>query len=424
MKWPRVPALGIKEILALQAAGIMLFAWLTRPPVTNVDLYFRVSELILEGKIPYRDFPFEYPPLSFVPILLPRVVTFFGPIRIQDYYKLTLFFTVLWTVGTGLCVASIGRALDAGGREPSSRGAVSYVAIYSALAVIIATMMGWVYDSFPALLATIGFTGAVRKRPAIAGVFLGLGVVAKIYPVFLLALFAAYYLALGDRRAFFRLVAASCAAMALVMVPFRLLAPEQWLSFLTYHRDRGFEIGSTVAAALWLGKLFGVTSVTTEHNYGAEHVVSPIADALLPWATPFLFLAMAGILLAYLVRFRKEKENRRAVSFNSLGSATMVVLLVFLITNKVFSPQYIVWVIPLVPFLPGRAIALSFAIAGLTTYVYAFHWFDLLDGRAVPTLALNLRNVLVIVLVLQLWYSCPHHRMAENRLGPARPPQG
>jgi hypothetical protein len=420
IKWPSLPAPGILEVLCLQVAGVLGFAWYTWPAASDIDMYFRASWHVVEGQIPYRDFPLEYPPLALVPFLLPRLVTFGQPITVQDYYAILLGLNVVWSVLTALCVAAIASAVgqvanlpwdtrQAGslphdGRPP---GTVAAVAIYGVLAIISAPVLAWRYDAFPALLTALALLAVVKQRPALAGLWLGLGTVAKVYPMFLVALFGAYYLAAGERRKLALLVCASVAVAALVMLPFRLLAPDQWLSFLAYQRERGFEIGSSVAGAVWLAHVLGFGRATIVYNYGACHVASPVADALMPWTAPAVVVAVGGILMLYLDRFRKERDNAGSVSFQTLGSGTVAVLLVFIMVNKVFSPQYMVWLIPFVPLLPGRAIAVFVTIAALTIYVYPFHFRELLDGQLVAALAVNVRNLLVIGLILLLWFSRP-----------------
>jgi hypothetical protein len=160
-----------------------------------------------------------------------------------------------------------------------------------------------------------------------------------------------------------------------------------------------------VAGALWLAGILGWAPVSIVYNYGACHVDSPIAGALMPWTAPALLFALGGVLLLYLERFQKERDSAASVRFQTLASGTVVVLFTFIIVNKVFSPQYIVWLIPFVPLLPGRAIALFLVIAALTIYVYPFHFRELLDGELVPALALTCRNLLVVGFIFLVWFS-------------------
>lgn len=74
----------------------------------------------------------------------------------------------------------------------------------------------------------------------------------------------------------------------------------------------------------------------------------------------------------------------------------------FVLVNKVFSPQYIVWLIPFVALAERRVMVLFFVIAALTIYVYPFHWQEFTAGRLVPVLALNVRNLLGIGLLVML----------------------
>ncbi len=340
MKRPILAAPGIAELLSLQAAGVAAFAWFTWPAVSDVDMYFQASWQVLQGRLPYRDFPLEYPPLALAPFLFPRLLTLGQPLAVADYYALFLCQNLVLSVLTALCVAGICSAVGQVDKFPglqgqvgnlphggTGRGPVVPVAFYGLLAVVSAPVLGWRYDAFPALLTALALLAVVKQRPALAGLWLGLATVAKVYPMVLVGLFAAYYLAVGERRKCARLVCASIAVAALIMLPFRLAAPDEWLSFLAYHRDRGFEIGSSVAGALMLAGDLGFAPVTIVYNYGAHHVVSALASALLPWTGPALLLAVGGVLVLYLLRFRKEGQSTGSVSLQSLASATVVVLL-------------------------------------------------------------------------------------------------
>jgi uncharacterized membrane protein len=280
--------------------------------------------------------------------------------------------------------------------------------------MIVTPVLAWRYDSFPALLTALGLLALVRSRAAWAGVWLGLGAVAKIYPIFLLGLFAAYYLAGGERRSLFRLLCAGVTAAALVMAPFRLIAPDQWLSFLAYHQERGFEIESSVAAALWLAHVLDWVPAVVVYNFSAFHISSPIASSFQQWTGPVLMLAVGGTILFYLERFRGEANCTASVRLKTLATATLVVLLVSVIVSKVFSPQYIIWFIPFVALLPWRAVVVFLVIEALTIYVYPFHFRELLDGALVPTLAVNCRNLLVIGLALWLCFSGPQKMVDEG----------
>ena len=74
-------------------------------------------------------------------------------------------------------------------------------------------------------------------------------------------------------------------------------------------------------------------------------------------------------------------------------------LLAFIVTNKVFSAQYIIWLLPFAPLLRPRQAGLAAAVFVLTLIIFPFDYADLLAMRVVPVLLLNLRNVLAVALL-------------------------
>jgi len=409
MKRATLPELGVFELVVLHVVALLTIGWLTRTP-GYTELYFRISLELTQGRVPYRDFGLEYPPLALVPFLLPRLATLGQPLGPEDYEELFLCLNVFLSVLTALCVAAIARRA-----YPARKPAVA-VAGYVLLAPLMAPMLAWRYDSFAALLTALALLAVVQQRPLRAGLWLGLGATAKIYPLFLLGVFGAHYLAAGERRALLRLAFAALATVALVLLPFRFLAGDQWLSFLSYHQERGFQIESVIGGALWLGDTMGLVPVTWIFNYGAYHISSPVANALIPWQAALFPLGLGGVVLVYLERFQEERRSTGEVGCNSLIRGTVVMLLAALVGNKVFSPQFLIWLIPFVPLLPGRTVALFAGIAALTIYVYPFQYQPFLNGELVPVLALNCRNLLVIALTLVVLFPREHKRSAVTAL--------
>ena len=79
-------------------------------------------------------------------------------------------------------------------------------------------------------------------------------------------------------------------------------------------------------------------------------------------------------------------------------------LLAGLVASKVLSPQYLIWVLPLLPLVTGprRGVIWGvFVTAGLLTYyIYPLHYPDLLGREPVAVVALAARNVLLLTLTL------------------------
>jgi ribose/xylose/arabinose/galactoside ABC-type transport system permease subunit len=97
--------------------------------------------------------------------------------------------------------------------------------------------------------------------------------------------------------------------------------------------------------------------------------------------------------------FREERFQSEFVKAESLVVYTLLALLIFIITNKVFSPQYMIWIIPFAALLKLRPALLMLAVC-LTTYIMvSVGSFRQLDY--VKIVWLNVRNILI--LGLSLW---------------------
>ena len=217
-----------------------------------------------------------------------------------------------------------------------------------------------------------------------------------------------------------------------IFLPFYWLAGRDTLEFFQYHAARGLEIESTWATLDMLaGRVFGYATQTVQ-NFGAHHVSSqltPILSTLSPLTT-VLLLALAGVSLLLNVHSRlSESGHGEAAPLTAAQAApalftaySVLFLLLGICTSKVLSPQYFLWLVPLVPLLapPGktapRFMAAFLVVCLVTTAIYPYLFpmeLDrrvVIDGRRVilpPTsfgvALLVLRNLLLLVFTGALW---------------------
>jgi hypothetical protein len=148
-----------------------------------------------------------------------------------------------------------------------------------------------------------------------------------------------------------------------------------------------------------LAHVLGMTPARLEFNYGALHVAAPLAGAVLGWL-PFAVIVIFGaVLVGGLARFREEHAADGRVTNASLVAYSVAALLAFIITNKVFSPQYIIWLLPFAPLLRLRQASALLAICALTIVLFPFNYDHLLGMELLPVLLLNLRNLLTVALL-------------------------
>lgn len=158
-----------------------------------------------------------------------------------------------------------------------------------------------------------------RGSPVLTGVLIGLGAAAKLYPLFLLG--ALLVICLRDRRLrdFAQATAAAIVAWMLANAPAYLTGPTQWEVFWTFNSDRGADLGSVWLA---LSQAFDITFVPEFINR---------------WSWVFFIVWCAGVLLLGLVADQTPRFAQLA----------FLIVAGFLLVNKVYSPQYVLWLLPL-----------------------------------------------------------------------------
>jgi uncharacterized membrane protein len=217
-----------------------------------------------------------------------------------------------------------------------------------------------------------------------AGV-LAAGIGFKVTPVVLVPFWAlatvprAWFAELSSAAAWGRLglgLALRCASVialaAVACLPFYLLGGPGCLDFFHYHAERGIECESTYAAAVAVLGQLGM-EVGCVVDYGAFEVkaaCTPLLIRLAPWVVG---VALLLAFLAYFNRLRREGRGDAVEGPLGLIGPLFVAILLFLWGNKVLSPQYFLWLLPLAPLMPfsgwaRRGFLLGFAVVCILTF--------------------------------------------------------
>ena len=115
-----------------------------------------------------------------------------------------------------------------------------------------------------------------------------------------------------------------------------------------------------------------------------------------------IFLAFVGVIITCLICFQNERLKKGAITDESLLVFIVVALLTFIVAGKVFSPQYIIWLLPFAPLLRPRQVGLLIAISTISIVIYPFLYDELIAMQTFPVMLLNLRNSLVGILLFWL----------------------
>ncbi|MEW2547135.1 glycosyltransferase 87 family protein [Streptomyces sp. NPDC047002] len=159
-----------------------------------------------------------------------------------------------------------------------------------------------------------------RGRTVAFGILIGLATAAKLYPVLILGPLLVLCWRAGRFRAFGTALLGAAGAWLVVNLPVMLPAPEGWKKFYTFSQSRPVDFGS-----FWL-----IISQRTGAFNGDVHPVNTYSIVL-------MVLACAGIAALALAAPRRPR----------LAQLAFLVVAAFILTNKVYSPQYVLWLVPL-----------------------------------------------------------------------------
>ena len=184
------------------------------------------------------------------------------------------------------------------------------------------------FDTLAVAAATLGMLAWARRRPVLAGVILGVGAAAKLYPLFLLFPLLLLCLRAGRMRAWGQATAAGVLAWALLNLPVAIAAPTGWWEFFRLNSERGADPDS----------LYNVVAGLTGWS-GFDGVLAPGQPPTVLNAVSAVLFALCCLAVAVLVVKAPRRPRFAAVAF--------LVVAAFLLTNKVWSPQYSLWLVPL-----------------------------------------------------------------------------
>jgi uncharacterized membrane protein len=283
---------------------------------------------------PYRDFSTEHLPVLFA-IALPVALAADNIDVFRTIFSLVM--ALLLTLAL-IMAERIGRQL-----VPDRSGAIVRWAVVFALATGVILVRR--YDAVVPLGLCVLAWGAVTKRPVAAGLGLGLAVAAKGVPAIVVPVVLIFWLA--NRRPRHALVAL-CAAALLGLAfatPAVVAAGASVLDLVRYHSGRPLQVESTWGAILVASRAFDPASAVGDMTYSSLNVTATWDTAMRYAAVvlPFAWLAaVCGWLWTMLNRVHDDRARGMA-----LVAAICVALVGWMVFGKVFSPQYLTWILPL-----------------------------------------------------------------------------
>ena len=279
----------------------------------------------------------------------------------------------MWACGVLMLVAMAFALRALGASERRTVGALLFAALAPlALGSVILSR----FDLWPAAITAAALAAIVSGRLRLGHGLLGLGVAAKVYPAVLVPLALAHVWRRRGRREALICLGVLLAAVAVVFVPFLALAPGGVWSSVVRQTTRPLQIESLGAAVLIaLHHAVGLAA-TMRSGHGSQNLDGTGPDAVGILQTVLQVSALVAIWALY-ARGRGGREE--------LLRACAAAAVAFVALGKVFSPQFLIWLVPLVPLVRGRR---GLAASGLLARL------DGADAALVPVPLLGLRAAL------------------------------
>jgi uncharacterized membrane protein len=351
---------------------------------SDVHVYSSYAAKMADGEVPYRDFFDEYPPLAQPVFLLARVA---GAAHYALAFKALM---ALFGLGALACAVVTLRALRA-----ASARSVAAVAVIAASPLLVGPIFLNAYDLWPAFLLSAALMLLVLDRPVLAFAVLGAACAAKVYPVAVLPLGLVYL----ERRLRRSALLSFAGVVLLTHLPVALLGPGGLRESYWLQAKRGLELNSLGGAFLLA---FGDPKLGNEPP-GSLDVLGGAADAIALVSS----LLVLGAIVAACIAFARSRRGP-----NELVLAAAAAVAGFVAFNKVFSAQYVDWLVPLAPLAGIGASAATLVVLALTRAVFS-HRTGIQAGTDAVWLLL-VRDSCVVVLTVLLLVTVTGHRNVKS----------
>ncbi|WP_340380650.1 glycosyltransferase family 87 protein [Streptomyces sp. SS7] len=349
------------------------------PDVTTdvSSIYQGWYEVLRTGSFPSADVTWQYPPAAALAILSPALLPFLG------YAE--AFFVLAFLANLAVLVLLLRAGLRP---RRSLRGARLWVAGLPLLGPTVYAR----YDVMVTAVAVAALLAGVR-HPRAMGALTGFAALLKVWPVLLLA-------GAVRRRAW----GAAALTVAALSVLFAVLMPGAF-AFLAFQRDRGTEVESLGALVLHVARQFGWRGRVLL-NYGSVEFLGPYVSVVSDGA-----LFLTAVAFGWLLLWRL---TARRIAPHTLADAAFTAVLLFTVTSRVISPQYLVWLVGLAAVcLCSRATAMTgpavlvLAASAVTVLEFPVYFADVVAGTPLGVTLLVVRNGLLLAAALtaavRLW---------------------
>ena len=378
-------------VLATAAAALFLGSWTllhqlwyrSAGEIVDTPGYERYGDAIAAGQVPYRDFDVEYPPGALLPMLAPELTATRGNFGTygHSFEK--------WMAGSGVLMTLLAALALAALDLPPPRAAASMLFV-GASPLLLGNVMLSRFDRWVAALTVGAMAAFLWEREVTSAVVLGAAIATKLFPAVIAPIGLAWIWRRRGRNAALVWALNVVVTCAVVFGPFAVLAP----------RGLGHSFGVQLNRPLQLESLGGSLLIAVHHLFGTKlHVFTTMSQNLSgPGAHAVGVLSsvvqVIALLAVWLLYARGAATRERLVAYAAAAVAA------FIAFGKVLSPQYMIWLVPLVPLVRSRAAQTLFVAALVLTQIeFPARYWALADGLHSISWVVFARDVVLAGLV-------------------------
>jgi hypothetical protein len=364
--------------------------------------------ILVRGLFPYRDFAVEYPPLALPVFVIPSMIA-------GRYFSGYMEIFGLVMAACGVLAAGFA-VLVLAAQRVSTRRLIAGVALVALAPLMLGAVLLSRYDLFPTMLTIAALAALFFGWERSGFVLLALGTAAKAYPVVIVPIAAVYvWRTVGARRAI--VCGAVFAAVLLVcFLPFVILAPHGIWEAIHGQASRPPQIESLAAAVFLAAHQLIGTHLHLYFTHSSDNIDGHPAQE---FADVISALQLVALVLVWLFFACGPATKQR------LLTAATAAVCAFIVFDRVLSPQYLIWLAPLVVTVTGKRGASAMAMLALamcmTQIWYPLNFLQLKQFHPLESWAVVGRDLTLLALFVTLaWPDAPVRRSIRSALSGSR----
>lgn len=413
----RVAGLGLPAAMAVLALVLWfgpyrhMELW-TGHVITDIPVYQQSSDATASGKLPYRDVALEYPPGAAALFWAAR---FMPGDYAEGFMRLMALAWAFATAGAVLAAAAVGyrrwRQIAVG-------------VVMAATPLLLGSLVATRFDAVVTALMAWTIVAAVTERWRAMWLLVAAAILVKLMPVLLIPVLAVWQAHRTRGADAMRGVATAGAVVAAVLFPIAIAAPSGLWDMLAYHLKRPVQIESLASSYMLVLHNLADVPVAVGSSYGSQGLAGRGPSVVAAITTGAGVVALVAVLLTL---WRGLPALRRGPDARLMTTALAATVVVLLVSSKVLSPQFMLWVLPaaLLAGGPYGVAALGTTVLTLvaTQLYFPRAYWDLVALHDGPVWLLAARNAALVALVAMCWPRPRSHRRrsAEMLRGPGDP---